>query len=289
MSASQKPYNFALISCYCNIYILLSFFPGTENVIQACVDNNVERLVFTSSVDAFLSPEPFPAANVTEEQVPAPRKFLLGAYGSTKYKSDELVIQANNTPLRNGKRLLTCCLRIPYMYGEGDEKGRDLLDMAAKQKKHYALGGDDHVVQKIYAGNAAWAHVLAVNRLANPETADLSPAGKSMFVGDNTPLQSFSAHFQPFVDRFGAKTSSIRISFRLLYAAGALMDFISWVFQPVYCIRSPVTTWPSIFARNDYTVNCQLARKCLGYSPLYSYAESIDKNWVYYKESFKVQ
>ncbi|XP_072049335.1 3 beta-hydroxysteroid dehydrogenase/Delta 5--_4-isomerase type 4-like isoform X2 [Amphiura filiformis] len=259
---------------------------GTENVIQSCIDNNVERLAFTSTVDAYLPPTPFPTANVTEDETKTPSNFLMGSYGATKNIADQLVIKADKTTLQNGNILRTCALRIGYMYGEGDKITRDLMELPAKSKKNYPIGHDDHVIQKIYAGNAAWAHVLAVHKLKDPSSAS-SPAGKSMFVGDDTPLKSLSAHFQPYVDGIGA-VNSFRISFRLIYAVAAMMDFLAWLLQPIYSIRSNITRSSILFSSNNYTVSWQLARRCLGYKPLYTYNEGIARSVVYLKAALNV-
>lgn len=242
--------------------------------------------MFTGTVDAYLPPHPFPNPNVTEDQTPTPSKFLMGPYAATKNKADQLVIAADKTQLQNGKYLRTCALRIPYMYGEGDKITRNLMKRPAKQKKHYPLGYDDHVVQKIYAGNAAWAHVLAVQKLKFSSTG-VSPAGKSMFIGDDTPLKSLSGHFQPYADSLGA-VNSFRISFRLLYAAAVVIDFLSWILQPIYCFKSGVTRSTILFPSNNYTVSWQLARQCLGYKPLFTYSEGISRSIVYLKKSLNV-
>ncbi|XP_072048695.1 3 beta-hydroxysteroid dehydrogenase/Delta 5--_4-isomerase type 4-like [Amphiura filiformis] len=259
---------------------------GTDNVILSCFDNNIERLVFTSTVDAYLPPTPFPTANVTELEAQTPSNFLMGSYGATKNKAEWLVMQHNRSPLQNGNLLRTCALRIGCMYGEGDEITRNLMELPAKSKKNYPIGHDDHVIQKIYAGNAAWAHVLAVHKLK--DSSVFSPAGKSMFIEDDTPLKSLSAHFQPYVDGLGA-VNSFRISFRLIYAVAAMMDFLSWLLQPIYSIRSNITRSSILFCKNNYTMRSILARRCLGYKPLYTYDEGIARSIVYLKAALNVQ
>ena len=242
--------------------------------------------MFSGSVDAYLPPEPFPKTNVTEDDAPTPSKFVMGPYAASKNKGDQLIIKADKTTLENGKHLRTCTLRIPYMYGEGDEVTRNLMEVPAKSKKYYPLGHDDHVIQKIYAGNAAWAHVLAIHKLQDTSSA-LSPAGKGMFVGDNTPLKSLSGHFQPYVDGLGA-VDKFRIPFRLIYAMGSFIDTLSWLLQPIYSLRSSVTRSTIIFSRNSYTVSWDLASRSLGYKPVFTYEEGIRRNMVYLKAALNV-
>ncbi|XP_072049936.1 3 beta-hydroxysteroid dehydrogenase/Delta 5--_4-isomerase type 3-like [Amphiura filiformis] len=257
---------------------------GTENVIQACINSNTERLVFTSSVDAFLPPEPFPTPEVTEEQVPKPHKFLMGPYAESKFNADKLVLEANNKLLENGKKLKTCALRIPFSYGEGDVQAKNYIGEAVKQKKLYLAGGDENVVQKMYAGNAAWAHVLAVSKLLNPEH-ESSPAGKGIFIGDHTPLMSFSSHYIEFARRAGASIGPT-IPIPVLYAIGAFVESIAWVLSPVYSLRSEtMRATAAFFTSNNYTVSWELSRRCLGYSPIFSYKDSVERSWVYLKKT----
>ncbi|XP_072049937.1 NADPH-dependent 3-keto-steroid reductase Hsd3b5-like [Amphiura filiformis] len=256
---------------------------GTENVIQACINSSIERLVFTSSVDAFLPPEPFSTPEVTEEQVPKPHTFLMGPYAESKFNADKIVLEANNKFLKNGKKLKTCALRIPFIYGEGDVQAKNYIGDAAKQKKLYLLGAEENVVQKIYAGNAAWAHVLAVYKLSRPDSA-FSPAGKGIFIGDHTPFMSFSSHFKEFARRSGIAIGPT-IPMKVLYLFGGFIDCAAWVLSPIYSLRAE-GKWSAIaFMDNNYTVSWQLSRRCLGYSPIFSYKDSIERSWIYLKKT----
>ncbi len=262
---------------------ILHSFTGTENVIQACVNSNIDRLVFTSSVDAYLPPEPFPSAEVTEDQIPKPHQFLMGPYAESKFNSDKLVIQANDSLLPNGKRLKTCSLRIPFSYGEGDIQAQNYIRDAVKQKRLYMVGSNSAVVQKSYAGNAAWAHVLAVHKLANPNPS-CSPAGRSIFIGDHTPHLSFSSHYADFAKRAGL-TIGPAIPYTVIMLIGSFLETTAWLLSPIYAFRSEFTRSGIEFAFNNYTVSWELSRKCLGYAPIFSYADAIDRSWVYLKKT----
>ena len=252
-------------------------------MIQACIDNNIERLVFTSSVDAFVTPERFSHPHITEAEIPTPHKFLMGPYAASKCKADQMIRKANNIVLSNGKKLKSCALRLPFTFGEGDLQARNYLEIAAKQKKFYPLGfGNPHQIQKIYAGNAAWAHILAIQRLS--DHSEMSPAGKGIFIGDKTPLLQFSEHFLPYATRFGA-TVGFSIPYGVIYAAAAFVDNLAWILQPVYSLRSEFHSANIAFPHNSYTVSWDLSRRCLGYTPIFSYDDSIERTWVYLRET----
>ncbi len=239
--------------------------------------------MFTSSVDAYVPPEPFPSAEVTEDQTPKPHQFLMGPYGESKFNSDKLVIQANNSLLPNGKRLKTCSLRIPFSYGEGDVKAEIYIRDAMKNRRLILFGSQSSIVHKMYAGNAAWAHVLAVHKLGHP-IPSCSPAGRSMFVGDHTPYLSFCGHYVDFAKRAGL-TIGPTIPFKITLLISILVDITAWLLSPIYTFRSDFKRSGIQFTANDYTVSWELSRKCLGYAPIFSYADAIDKSWVYLKKT----
>jgi len=76
------------------------FTTGTANVIQACVEQNVPRLIYTSSVDVVVG---FDDVIYGDESLPVPRKFLFPGYPESKHRAECLVAEANGRPLAVGK------------------------------------------------------------------------------------------------------------------------------------------------------------------------------------------
>ena len=65
---------------------------GTANVIQACVENDVGRLVYTSTVDVVIGYDDITGG---DESLPVPRKLLFPGYPATKLKAEKLVLASN--------------------------------------------------------------------------------------------------------------------------------------------------------------------------------------------------
>lgn len=72
---------------------------GTGNVIQTCLECNVERLVFCSSVDVVIGHKEIDHGN---ETLRIPKKFLFPGYPKTKFKAERLVRMASGETCKNG-------------------------------------------------------------------------------------------------------------------------------------------------------------------------------------------
>lgn len=170
---------------------------GTENIIKACLECSVGRLVYTSTVDVTLGwsdnynlneATPLPGDKVSD--------FLFGQYAFTKMQGEKKVLEANGCLLSNGVSLVTCSLRSLVMYGEGDQAFIPNVINTAKNQFGYLprMGNSNAKFHTCYVGNTAWAHVLAADVLrTNPKVV----AGKAFFIGDNTPESNFLTLLNP--------------------------------------------------------------------------------------------
>lgn len=127
---------------------------GTKNVIDACIECKVKRLIYTSSPSVVF--DGVHGIFNGDESMPFPEKvenylrlllrhlatvlifwfflsFLLqfnDSYSETKAEGEKLVIKANG---RNG--LLTCCIRPSSIFGPGDKLLVPSLVAAARAGK----------------------------------------------------------------------------------------------------------------------------------------------------------
>ena len=74
-------------------------FVGTANVIQACVEENVAQLVYTSTVDVVIGYDDIING---DEALTVPKKFLFHGYPETKHRAETLVTEANGRKLAKG-------------------------------------------------------------------------------------------------------------------------------------------------------------------------------------------
>ena len=71
-------------------------------MIQACVEQNVRRLVYTSSVDVVIGRRR-DVISGGDESLPVPRRFLFQGYAESKHRAELLVCEANGRALAKGE------------------------------------------------------------------------------------------------------------------------------------------------------------------------------------------
>jgi nucleoside-diphosphate-sugar epimerase len=129
---------------------------GTRNVVAACKEHGIKRLIYTSSVTVTLSRDPRVCHEYMNEFFPLP-KDPLNAYVRTKGLAETLVREANS---ENGLR--TCALRPGMILG-----GRENFVMPVLMSfTVVTLGKGDHSISWVPVETAARVHILAEQRLA---------------------------------------------------------------------------------------------------------------------------
>ncbi|KAJ0058604.1 hypothetical protein NL108_017723, partial [Boleophthalmus pectinirostris] len=93
---------------------------GTENAIQACVENGIPSLIYTSSMGVVGPNQEGDQFIRGTEDTPYRIKHTM-AYDKTKSKAEELALKANGTKVKGGKTMYTCSLRPTGIYGEGHD------------------------------------------------------------------------------------------------------------------------------------------------------------------------
>lgn len=146
---------------------------GTKNVIRACLENGVTKLVFTGSPSVV-----FHGGDVegVDESAPYPASFD-SLYSQTKAESERIVLAANHD------RLATVSLRPHFIWGPGD---RNLLPrVVAKHKagRLFRIGEENKLVDAIYIDDCVEAHILAAVQLSPISEI----AGKAYFLSGDDP------------------------------------------------------------------------------------------------------
>lgn len=146
---------------------------GTKNVLRACLELGIRKLVFTGSPSVV-----FHGGDVdgVDESAPYPERFD-SFYSQTKALSEKMVLAADHD------KLSTVSLRPHFIWGPGD---RNLLPrVVAKHKagRLYRIGDDNKLVDTIYVDDAAEAHILAAVHLSPHSEL----AGKAYFLSGGDP------------------------------------------------------------------------------------------------------
>lgn len=147
---------------------------GTENILKACRQHGVQRLVYTSSPSVVFHGRDMEGV---DESVPYPEHYE-AHYPKTKAMAEQKVIAAN------GDSLATVSLRPHLIWGPGDNHLVPRILARGKAGQLRKIGRRDVLVDSTYIDNAAEAHLLAAEKLR----PDSPVAGKVYFISQDEPM-----------------------------------------------------------------------------------------------------
>lgn len=184
---------------------------GTDNVIEACRINNIERLIYTSTPSVTFNGED--EANIDESQ-PYAKQFL-NFYGLSKAVAEQKVLQQNTAELK------TVALRPHLIWGPGDPHLIPRVIERAKAGKLKLVGKIDKLVDTIYIDNAVYAHLLAAVEL-NKENSQ--SAGKAYFLSNDEPIL-MAEMLNNILSAANLPKVTARVSSQLAYVVGTLLEW----------------------------------------------------------------
>jgi len=215
--------------------------------------------VYTSTASVVYNGR-FHVSNATE-LAPIPEKPL-DVYTKTKALGERLVLDQNRKD-----DLLTCSLRVSAMFGIGDRQAIPGMLIALEQgRTGVQVGSNTNLFDFTYVDNAAYAHILAAERLntvpLDNETNNTAD-GQAFFITNDEPM--------PFMDMprrlwklMGHVPEKIRIiPFWVAMLFAIISDFLAlFSGKPRNAVaRVRFTKWDRYF---DITK----AKTLLGYQPL---------------------
>ena len=146
---------------------------GTANVIEACRQLGVRRLIYTSTPSVVHEGKDVAGA---DETLPYATRFS-SAYPRTKAAAEKAVLGAS------GDELATVALRPHLVWGPGDTQLVARILERARGGRLRLVAGGTALIDTTYIDDAAHAHLLAADRLS-PEAAC---AGKAYFITSDDP------------------------------------------------------------------------------------------------------
>jgi len=225
---------------------------GTESVINACLENGIPRLVYTSSPSVIFSGAD---ADGVDESAPYPKRYF-NHYQYSKAIAERKILAVNSPALA------TVALRPHLIWGRHDPHLVARLAQRARAGR-LRLVKRDNLVDCTYIDNAVSAHLLAADRLAIGEAC----AGCVYFITNGEPLP-----MRILVNRILAALKlgpvTRTISPRNAYLAGVIAEVCYSVLR---IQREPLMT--RFIARQlscSHWYDISAARRDLGYEPLVS-------------------
>lgn len=146
---------------------------GTRNVLHACRELGVERLVYTSSPSVVHNGTDLDGV---DESAPYATRWT-APYPRTKARAERMVLAANSP------HLATVALRPHIIWGPGDPHFLPRLVGRARRGRLYLIGDASRLIDTVHIDNAADAHLLAVERLSPRAPV----AGRPYFITQDDP------------------------------------------------------------------------------------------------------
>ncbi len=243
---------------------------GTENIIAACRERGVERLVYTSSVDVCFDGCPNPDMN---QSTPYARKPA-SIYQETKIAAEARVLAANG----EGK-LRTCALRPDGIYGPEPNVILDtIVTQVALGRFKAGIGNPDTKQDNTYIDNLIHGEILAARHLGSNGRA----CGKAYFISDYAPQNTFE-FLRPLIEGLGERVPTVRIPrglVRPILLGWEHLHFRLGVNPP------PITPHELDKVSVSHYGSIADAERDLGYKPVKTYEEAIAECLPYCRQVF---
>ena len=237
---------------------------GTRHVINACQQQDVRHLIYTSSPSVVYQDD----ADImgVDESAPYPEQYQTD-YQKTKAMAEQLVIQASH------ESLYTIVLRPHLIWGPGDTQFVPRIIQRAKALRR--VGDGKNRIDTTFIDNAALAHILAAEKLI--ENRGLS--GNVYFISQGEPI-----YLWDMVDHIlmSAGEEPVRKSIpkNLAYAIGYSMEVL---YRCLHIRSEPrMTRFLANELARHHWFDISAARKDLGYEPEVSLADGLIqlKDWM---------
>ena len=223
---------------------------GTENVIDACRQERVAKLVFTSSPSVIY--DGLPHENV-DETYPYPYRFLCH-YPHTKALAERAVLAAN------GDGLATVSLRPHLIWGPRDNHLVPRLIERAKSGRLRRVGDGRNLISMSYVENVAAAHLKAADALSPGSRV----AGQAYFINEPDPVNLWD-WVDELLRRAGLPAVRKHISAATARAAGRTFE---WGYR-LLRLRGepPLTRFVASQLSTSHYYDVSKARRDFGYAP----------------------
>ena len=234
---------------------------ANQDIIDACLEFNVSKRIYTSSIDAIYEGKPIKDG---DESLPYPNKFI-DHYSYTKAIAEKYIIAANN---QNG--LLTCSLRTAGIYGPGDRTRLPSIIDVLRKGKYMQIGNGQAKFSHVYVDNCAYAHVLAEKAL----TPGSAVCGQCYFITDHASGYFFD-FFKPILTSLGYTIPNRRLPYSLAMMIAYLSEFIAEFPWNRKSAQPMLTRYTVASTALDFSFVHDKATRDFGYKPLVPFEQAI--------------
>jgi nucleoside-diphosphate-sugar epimerase len=221
---------------------------GTFNVVAACRDAGVRRLVYTSSPSVVYNGKDLAGVNESAPLCTA----APCAYPTSKATAEKIVAGAN------GPALTTVSLRPHLVWGPGDQNVVPRVLALARKGRLKIIGSGRNKVDVTHITNVVDAHLLA------EQAAAATVGGRAYFITNGEPVVLWD-WINQLLRGVGLPEITKHVSLNTAYAAGAVLEAL-WHVLPLKG-EPPMTRFVAKEMATDHWFDISAARRDLGYTP----------------------
>ncbi|NXD14584.1 3BHS isomerase, partial [Nothocercus nigrocapillus] len=247
---------------------------GTQLLLEACTRCNVQHFIYTSTIEV-TGPNcrGDPVFNGDEDTVY--ESISKSPYAQSKKLAEDSVLKADGQILKDGGVLLTCALRSMYIFGEGCPFLQGHLDKSLLNKNVYLrFSRKEALVNPVYVGNIAWAHVQAAKALQVPQKAK-HIRGQFYYISDDTPHMSYAdLNYELTKDLGFGIEPRLPMPLTMLYYFSLLLEIVSFLLRPFVRYIPSTNRHLVTLLNTPFTFSYSKAQKDFGYMPRYTWEEA---------------
>jgi 2-alkyl-3-oxoalkanoate reductase len=240
---------------------------GTRNIVAACREAKVPRLVYTSSPSVVYNGGDLRNVN---ESAPLCTKAPC-AYPTSKAAAERVVLAAH------GPDLASVALRPHLVWGPGDKNVVPRVLTLARSGRLRIIGSGRNQVDLTHITNVVDAHLLAEGALLQPGHP---AAGRAYFITNGEPVVLWD-WINSLLRGLGLPAITQRVPRTVAYAAGATLE--AWWRLTNRTGEPPMTRFAAKEMATDHWFDISAARRDLGYHPLMTMAEGTAELIAHYK------
>jgi len=239
---------------------------GTENILSACRNHHVPRLVYTGSPSVVFNGRDMEGV---DERAPYPDHYP-AHYPQTKALAEQAVRRAT------GPDLKTIILRPHLIWGPGDNAL--VPRIIARAHRLVRVGDGRNRVDTVYIDNAAEAHIQAADRLR--ENPLLS--GKVYFISQDDPVPLWDM-VDAILNAGGLPPVRRSVSKRTAWLMGLLLESVYRLLQ--VSAEPLMTRFVAEELATSHWFDIGAAKRDLGYRPTVGTAEGLRRLAAWLREN----
>lgn len=229
---------------------------GTRNVLAACAEHGIRRLVYTSTPSVVHAGGDLEGV---DESLPYAARYH-AHYPASKAVAEAMVLDANDGDLA------TVALRPHLIWGPGDRHLLPRIVERARSGRLRLVGPPGKRIDTTWIDNAVDAHLLAGDRLY----PGASHAGKAYFISNGEPIDG-GEMINRLLACAGQPPVARRIPYALAWGVGALME-LAWTLLPLRG-EPLMTRFLAEHLATAHWYDISAARRDFGYVPKVSMEE----------------